>query len=45
MLGGGHVDEDQGDRFWKYHYQELVIYFMWGIRNREDSGMTPNIQA
>ena len=26
MVGGGHDDKDQGDVFWKYHCQELVIY-------------------
>lgn len=45
MLGGGHDDKDQGDKFWKYHCQELVIYFMWEIRTREESRMTPSIQA
>lgn len=44
MVGGGHDDKDQGDVFWKYHCQELVIYFMREIRNKE-SRMTPSIQA
>lgn len=35
-------------RFWMYlrqHQQDLLIKWMWNVREREETGMTPEFQG
>lgn len=44
-LGGKNDDDYLGDKFWGSIIINNHWYFMWRIRNREESKITSNIQA